>query len=180
MTRLELKVASGSKLDDACQEPTFALSRLTDSLIDIDLSTGGGSAQARQILLNSAVRLGWETDFLVSNSASRDFPDANFKINYLWVSRDCQCRRRHKIFLHRCFDNRQAIGTNVLRFLIADQSNTKSTEDDYIFVALVADEKAKKSSWDGAIGSYEEYFFAVHGGYSQLGLPPIDFLVIRS
>lgn len=177
--RLELNIHPNSTLNDGCKVPSRALGELLEPLSKLDLPAGGGSNQIKAILQEPAVYGDWELDFLVSPQATRDYPDAHLKINYLWVSSDCQCNRRHKIFVHRCFDNRQAIGTNLMRFMVADKSPTKSSNDDYAFVALVADRGAKQSAWDGAIGAYEEYFFAVNGGYQVLEIPPLDFAIIR-
>lgn len=179
VTRLEIKLDPDSTLHAECKVPSLALQDLLSSLADLDLAMRGGSVQVKKLIFDAANKQGWELDFSVSTNVSKDYPDANFKINYLWVSKECACGKRHKVFVHRCFDNRQAIGTNLLRFMIANQSPTKSPRDDYSFIALVADEKAKRASWDGSVGSYEEYFFAVNGGYKLLNLPPIDFAIIR-
>lgn len=179
MVRLELVIDSRSSMNGDCKVPRNALDALTRGISQVDLAEGGGSAQVKKLLASKAQEEGWESDFLVSNAVSKDFPDANFKINYLWVSQNCPCGVRHKVFAHRCFDNRQAIGTNLLRFMVASLSRTKSQNDDYTFAAIVADEKAKRLAWDNAIGSYEEYFFAINGGYEAMMLPPVDFLVIR-
>lgn len=179
MSRLELKLDPYSCLKSDCSKPMDAVQELLVSLESIDMKAGAGSVQAKRLLTPAALEHGWERDFYITNSVSKDYPDANFKVNYLWVLNGCKCSKRHKVFLHRCFDNRQAIGTNLLRFMVADQASSKSNSDEYAFIALVADDKAKKVAWDGAVGSYEEYLFAVNGGYKSIPLPPIDFAIIR-
>ena len=179
MTRTELVIDSRSSANGDCKVPKDALDSMAEIAAQVSLIEGRGSVQVKELLARKAQEEGWEVDFRVSNAVSKDFPEANFKINYLWVSQNCPCGARHKVFAHRCFDNRQAIGTNLLRFMVASLSPTKSKNDDYTFAAIVADEKAKRLAWDNSIGSYEEYFFAINGGYKSIMLPPIDFLVIR-
>jgi hypothetical protein len=177
---LELKLDSESILGFGCKAPRLALNQLVEQLGNIELGRGiGGSVQAKILLSQPSADFGWETDFLVTQQASRDYPDANFKMNYLWVSHGCPCGERHKVFVHRCFDNRQAIGTNLLRFVLAHQAGLRGTPDSSAYVAIVADEKAKRAAWDGSVGSYEEYFFSLNGGYKVLPMPPLDFLIIR-
>lgn len=180
LSGLELKLDAESILASGCKAPRLALNQLVQELGNIELGgVIGGSVQAKILLSQTSKALGWETDFLVTREASKDFPNANFKVNYLWVSRACPCGERHRVFVHRCFDNRQAIGTNLLRFFLAHQAGLRGTRDSSAFVAIVADEKAKRAAWDGSVGSYEEYFFSLNGGYQALPMPPMDFLIIR-
>ena len=146
-------------------------SRLDSIILD---GSKQGSAAVKEALLN-LMDESWEIDSLISRQAPRDFPTANFKINYLRVISDCSCDERHKIFLHRCFDNRQAIGANLLRFEVA----SKELNDwSGVFIAIVASSRAKKVAWDGSVATYEEYVHSLNGPYSKIFQAPIDFMVM--
>jgi hypothetical protein len=124
---------------------------------------------------------GWEKKFLFSREAHSSLPNANYTVNYLFVEPKCDCGFRHKIFVHLCFDNRQAIGTHLLRFKAAMVGNAKQPLDRPVSVAVVADSKAKsRFGWDNSAGTYEEFAQAIEFEYSEILDLPIHFLIVRS
>lgn len=149
----------------------------------IDLSEGGtGPSNAIKHGLSDIEKLpGWEKKFLFSREAHSSLPNANYTVNYLYVLPKCPCGFRHKLFLHLCFDNRQAIGTHLLRFKAAMEANAKQTFDRPVSVAVVADGKAKqKYGWDNSAATYEEFVQALDFEYATVLELPLHFLVIRS
>ncbi len=166
-----------------CASILDAIGIFKRQLETIDLTEGGtGPSNTIKSKLSEIEKLpGWEKKFLFSREAHSSLPNANYTVNYLYVEQKCSCGFRHKLFLHLCFDNRQAIGTHLLRFKAAMEANAKQTFDRPISVAVVADMKAKeKYGWDNSAATYEEFAQALDFEYAAVLELPLHFLVIRS
>lgn len=154
--------------------------RATLSRVDFDSSNTGPSQAVKAALGALDSREGWEKKFLIARDAHSALSTANYSVNYLFVQNQCTCKKKHKVFFHVCFDNRQAIGTNLLRMKIGLDS-ARSDQDDYYSVALVMDVRSKKRfGWDNAAGTFQEYAHALEIQYSNIFELPITFLIYRA
>lgn len=123
---------------------------------------------------------GWKKNRIVNPGIPSGISTSIYKVNLLKDIPNCSCGSHHRIFFHAFFDNRQAIGTNLLRLEVAkkyfEQIETNKAE----LIALVLDSKSKEYfGWDNSVGTVEEYEYALTKIYDFALEPQIDFWVIR-
>jgi hypothetical protein len=106
-------------------------------------------------------------------------PSANYQIDFQ-KSFDAEgCDSRHLLSVEFCFDNRQAIGTNLLKAELAS-ARFETSENRVALNALVvlSDRTKKAGQWDGSVGISEEYLAALNTCYPQLENTPILFMTV--
>lgn len=141
-----------------------------------------GTASATQInayLEDLLTPRKWERNVLISNLPNFSLPEANYRCHFLRVINDCNCGVKHKIFVHLCFENRQATGSHFLRFKLAQANRRQDSQQDF-YLAVVADETTKRLlRLDGSAITYEfmKQAFEVH--YNQILESEVNFLVLR-
>ncbi len=165
-----------------CESVLTAIETFRQRLVSVNLAAGAsGPSHEIKKALDSIVHInGWEKKFLFSREAHSSLPQANYTVNYLFVEPECQCGLRHKVFFHMCFDNRQAIGTHILRFKLAMESNGRLKSDKPASVAVVLDANSKsKFGWDNSAATYEEFAHALELEYAEIIDLPLNFLIIR-
>jgi hypothetical protein len=95
---------------------------------------------------------------------------ANYRIDAVLDSEvTLECNHRHRIYLEICFDNRQAIGTNLLKFHAASEIFNIEPNRKSLAILVCADNRTlKKHNWDSSAASSEEYEFAIRTPYSTV------------
>lgn len=91
--------------------------------------------------------------------------DANYRVDFLKTIREHECGHKHQIAIELCFDNRQVIGTNLLK---AHLANNLSEKGQGIAILLVAEEKLRDQAYDSSIGTESEYETALLSAYSSI------------
>lgn len=180
--RIDRTCIGNTPFEAECVSVNRAIETFRSRLSDIELpSNGSGPSQTiKKALEEISETPGWEKKYLFSREAHTSLPNANYTVNYLFVTQNCDCGFRHKVFFHLCFDNRQAIGTNLLRFKLATFTNAKGPMDRPFAVAVVADASAKaKYGWDNSAGTYEEFVQAIELEYAEVLDLTLNFLIIR-
>lgn len=180
--RIEKSCLGSEANANECKSVTDVVEVFRSRLANIDLESAstGPSQTVKQGLDGLAENPGWEKKFLFSREAHSSLPNANYTVNYLYVEKHCSCGYRHKIFFHLCFDNRQAIGTHLLRFKLATHLDSKLPNNRPVAVAVVADARAKKKfGWDNAAATYEEFAQALELEYAEILGLELQFLIIR-
>jgi hypothetical protein len=122
---------------------------------------------------------GWTARWPIDRSVSHD-GYASFFIDYHLDEDAKDCGHYHRFFLQLMFDNRQAIGTNLLKFEIASRNSIMNGRMPTCIAICAEDSKVKKLGWDGAAASSQEYLGAIAGPYANvLTSPPIIFSIDR-
>lgn len=103
-------------------------------------------------------------------------PQANYTVDYLRTYRDAPCGHIHQVTIELCFDNRQAIGTNLLKAQMANKLLPTLNGNSSISVLVVADSEIKARAYDSSVGDEEEYESALLSAYAaELSTPIILF-----
>jgi hypothetical protein len=166
-----------------CESVQTAIEKFREILRNVQLErSASGPSKSIKEALDSVLDLsGWEKKFLFSREAHSSLPNANYTVNYLYVEQKCECGFRHKVFLHVCFDNRQAIGTHLLRFKLALDTDAKQKIDKPVAVAIVLDTSSKAAfGWDNSAATFEEFAHALELEYAEIFSLPLHFLILRS
>ena len=112
-------------------------------------------------------------------------PDGLFNENYVIDAVSDQafnsCSRRHRLLVELCFDNRQAIGTNILKLESAARQFESRTGGKAYCLIICADRKALKNGlWDSGVADEEEYQIAISTAYREFVTSPFSLLILRN
>lgn len=127
---------------------------------------------------NGLNSLGWRTGLMIDNQISLEYPTANYTLDSYLDSSIEDCGHKHRFFSEFCFDNRQALGTNLLKFQVAAEAAKSHAYRPLGFMICADSSSIKTYGWDGAVASYQEYDHAIRIPYrSVLDEPPIIFSI---
>ena len=90
------------------------------------------------------------------------------------------CGHKHRFFSEFCFDNRQAIGTNLLKFQVAAANSRFHGYSPLGFLICADGFSIKNYGWDGGVASYQEYDHAIRIPYKNILNEPPILISIRS
>lgn len=130
---------------------------------------GAASEKFKKPILDWAVSKGWSLSKTIDESVIRSLPHANYKIHALLDMPECSCGQKHRLFFQLMFDNRQAIGTNLLRLDLALKNFETSDDRTGLAIGLMVDGPVKaKFRWDNSVAIGKEYEMALIGPYESL------------
>jgi hypothetical protein len=107
-------------------------------------------------------------DFRLNKDIPLGHPYANYKMDAVKDGYGLDCKHEHRIMLQKCLDNRQAIGTNLLKFEIGTKEFSR--EDSRMatsFLVCASKQFKKQFELDGSVATFEEYEVAVRFAYSN-------------
>lgn len=167
----------GRTLDDLCPTQHVNIKSLVDTINAVDLPKNAREATTsvlRSQIDEALTVAGWKNDFVIDSRISLEFPTANYNLDLSLDSPNSKCEHRHRFLLEFCFDNRQAIGTNLLKFEIATL-NSEAQQWKTLPILVCATSRAiKEFGWDSGVGSYQEYDHALRIPYSRvISHPPV-------
>ena len=181
--RIETRRPVGRSDLKNCETETSFLEALIKALNEFEPSTGASIPISKQI--KSALDIFFKRhnailDFQFCGALAHDFPKANYQVNYAVDIFDAGCGHEHRILAEMCFDNRQAIGTNLLKFQVSQFFCDEIINRDLLSIIICADRRSLiKYGWDGGVASSEEYEFAARNPYQNVIAKPPVLLVIR-
>ena len=174
--RIEERI-TGRDMEDLCSIVLETIGTLQTSLEAVVIETTAESSASKQLknhMFNKLITEAWRPQFKISKEVSEAYPTANYILDLMKDFESDACNHNHRFFLEFCFDNRQAIGSNILKFEVASRIAAQS---DYspVPVLVCADAAALKHfGWDGSIASANEYEYALRVVYREImQYPPI-------
>lgn len=167
----------GRDLADLCEEQLNLLKSLTMALEQVKLpenSKDSTTGILRGQLDDSFSEMGWRSSLMASSKVSIEFPTANYILDLYLDSSNESCEHKHRFFIEFCFDNRQAIGTNLLKFEVAAKNAIEQGLLPLPILLCATSMAIKKFGWDGGVASYQEYDHAIRIPYRNIiDNPPI-------
>jgi hypothetical protein len=109
----------------------------------------------------SSHRFRWTSDILITDATGMD-KDANFTATGLMACQDCDTPR--KVYVHLAVNNREAIGTNLLRANLAAES---STAPGALVLITLGRELLDLGGWDRSYGDTKEFIIQYKLGYGS-------------
>jgi hypothetical protein len=181
--KIEIRAPKVPSLAD-CDAVTIAKDHLFAFLKNLNLDEDSIEASSNKIkvpLFDWAVEQGWKKNRLADPGIPNGISTSIYKVNLTLDLPAESCLHHHRIYLHAFFDNRQAVGTNLLRMSIAKKYFERDTAQIAHLIALVLDSNAKADfGWDNSVGTLEEYEYAANKTYDFAVAPDIEFWAIRS
>jgi hypothetical protein len=166
-----------------CSHVTGEIQALKGLIETIDLNVAlGKTTQQIQKQLNPQLEiLGWILNFTYDSNTISGSPSANYHLNAIKDLPDDKCGHRHRLLLELCFDNRQAIGTNLLKFETAKRIFEKNPDCQTNSIILCGSQEALTNlKWDGGVASFSEYENALLTVYKDIFTFSPCYLIIQS
>ncbi len=167
----------GRAKESLCPQQLVKLQELTTALESVELpknSKEGTTGILRSQLEDALEVSGWKEGLRIDSQISMEFPTANYTLDLSLDDTSSSCNHIHRYFLEFCFDNRQAIGTNLLIFEVA-ANNAEIQSRVSLPILICSTAKAiKEFGWDGGVASYQEYDHALRIPYKNvIKHPPV-------
>ena len=155
----------------------FLLLRVEKTLIQIKESEfsrpGPSTKKIVDCLEPTFANDNWIMNSLVKPQYSQFKTKTNFIIDWKNAERLDGCKKSHNLHLEICFDNRQAIGTNLLKMEIASRELDNGSASSVGVIIAAERDFLRKFGWDNAIGSSQEYIDSYNHGYGGVIETPI-------
>jgi hypothetical protein len=178
---LGLLAAPGQPGSHQCFDPVLETISSTFNSCELDKfdERKSGTQQIRDVVEPRFAADEWSTKVLVT----QDFPggvlQANYEVDFQLQFFAEGCSLRHQVSLELAFDNRQAIGANLLKMDLANTYFVESTGGLSISVIVVATASGRDlGHWDGAVGIDLDYSWALRNAYSRYFKTPIVLLTV--
>ena len=119
----------------------------------------------------------WSTKVLFTSALPPVRAASNYKIDYQLRSSNQDPKTKRLISLELVFDNRQAIGTNLLKLESAARQFALDTGGFSLSVIVAPSQQLKnRGFWDSSVATDAEYSWAVRNAYSSLLTSPLALI----
>lgn len=159
------------KLEELCAFETSTLNFLAERLSELNFP----SSPSKSALLFSdwfwqtCVALNSICKFRISSDIPLERSYANYLMDAVLDEYDSICGHNHRINLQLFLDNRQAIGTNLLKFEISSNRFEISKKNRALAIAISIDKNCKKIlNIDNSVATYSEYEKACNTAYVDI------------
>lgn len=172
---------TGRDGNQLCIQVRNKLDSLRKSLEQVVIHNSASESPSKQVkdhMLNLLLSEDWRPHFKINREVSENYPLANFTLDAIKDFTSSECPHVHRFLVEFCFDNRQAVGTNILKFEIASSSSLNSNVEP-MPVLICADSGALRYfGWDGSIASADEYEHAIRVAYKSVIKNPAIILAL--
>ena len=165
----------GRLKENLCAQQLNVIEKLTEAIHVVKLPSNSKeqtTSVLRAQLDDFLDESGWEESFRVDNLISLEFPTANYTLDLSLDSASSSCGHLHRYFIEFCFDNRQAIGTNLLKFEVASRNAELQNRVPLPILICATAQAIKQFGWDGGVASYQEYDHALRMPYKNIITQP--------
>jgi len=169
--KFEVHPTRDLQFSDLCPFESGVFQVIGQAVEQLQIKSGKKSSatQLGEWFANLAQKSSWLSNFRFD----ADIPLVRAYSNYLMdavVDRyESTCGHHHRISIQSCFDNREAIGTNLLKFEIASKKYSKN--DDYVALGILICASRDTKKWlklDNSVGTLEEYEVAIRTAYKNI------------
>jgi hypothetical protein len=165
----------GRLKENLCAQQLNVIEKLTEAIHKVELHSNSKeqtTSVLRAQLDDFLEESGWKESFRVDNLISLEFPTANYTLDLSLDSANSSCGHLHRYFIEFCFDNRQAIGTNLLKFEVASRNAELQNRVPLPILICATAQAIKQFGWDGGVASYQEYDHALRIPYKNIITQP--------
>ena len=180
--RIEERI-TGRDTEKLCQIVIETINALQASLEAVIIETTMETSASKQVkdhMFNQLVADGWRPRFKIDKNISELYPFANYILDAMQDFSSNKCNHTHRFLVEFCFDNRQAIGSNILKFEVASRAALESNFQPVPILICADSEALKHFGWDGSIASANEYEYAVRDVYRKIIQHPPMILALHS
>lgn len=168
---------TGREKEESCQIVADTIKALQSSLEAVIIEKSVDSSASKQLknyMFDQLISDGWRPQFKISKNVSEAYPLANYILDAMHDFASDKCDHIHRFLLEFCFDNRQAIGSNILKFEVASKAARESNYFPVPILVCADAEALKLFGWDGSIAGASEYEYALRVVYREIvNFPPV-------
>lgn len=179
-----IPITMGTELGDLPECVRSAVSTIIESIVYVPTVQSPQfkkTASIREAILSHARNYpGWTIDFF----GLEDVPFLGYKRNYVVdLVHDCEGSDgayRCRTFVEVCFDNRQAVGTNILKLEASATRFENRVGGQTLNLLVCADRRMLDlGKWDSGVGDEEEYQIAITNAYREILKSNFALIVMR-
>jgi hypothetical protein len=167
----EARPTRNLNLADLCPFETEVfqdIGRAVDQL-QVKLGKKSSASQLGEWFENLAQKSGWLTNFRFDADIPLVRAYSNYLMDAVVDGYESTCGHHHRVSIQSCFDNREAIGTNLLKFEIASRKYCKNEDYKALGILICASRETKKElKLDNSVGTLEEYEVALRTAYRNI------------
>jgi hypothetical protein len=166
----ELALAQSEGLAKSLQE-------ISNQLATINLDEADPKQLGSAFLISQISNLpfidGWREKVSIIRDFPSKYPKGHIKVDFQsrLTSDSGSC-----LTLELFADNREALGTNLLKLQIANEVNGVIGET--LGIGIVLSATLKKAGWDGSVATEDEYEYAMRHTYAKFILTPVVLLAV--
>jgi hypothetical protein len=180
--RIEERI-TGRDTSDLCEIAIDTIKTLQSSLEAVIIETSTDTSASKQVkdhMFNQLVKDGWRPRFKIDKNVTDLYPLANYVLDAMQDIPAESCNHLHRFFVEFCFDNRQAIGSNILKFEVASRGALEASFMPVPILICADSDALKHFGWDSSIASANEYEYALRVVYRNIINHPAIILALRN
>lgn len=151
------------------------------SLEDVDLAQMGSTIKASEFIRQSIERplKTWSTKALFTSAFPPIKAMSNYRIDYQVRNLEIEPNLKEQVTLELAFDNRQAVGTNLLKLESSARQFASDTGGTCMSVLIAPSQDLKDLGfWDNSVATAPEYSWAIRVAYKFLLISPLVLLTV--
>jgi hypothetical protein len=151
------------------------------SLKSVDLNRINPAMKATELIRQSLVNplKPWSTKVLVTSVLPPNRASSNYRIDYQARNTEESSSSKGLISLELAFDNRQAVGTNLLKLESSARQFVSDTKGICMSLIVAPSQNLKEYGfWDNSVATGAEYSWAIRKAYSFLISHPLVLITV--
>ena len=151
------------------------------SLEKVNLNQVNPSTKATEFIRQSLVKSlkPWSTKVLATSVLPPNRASSNYRIDYQVRSTETGTDSKKLISLELVFDNRQAVGTNLLKLESSARQFVSDTKGTCMSLIVAPSQNLKDLGfWDNSVATGPEYSWAIRKAYSFLLSHPLLLITV--
>lgn len=177
--KVEVHPTRNFGIKSICPFEKKILKQLDDefSQLNIEISNQSAADLISRTFVALALRSDWIQQFRFDPDIPLQRAYANYLMDAVSDDYDSECGHHHRVSIQSCFDNRQAIGTNLLKFEVAANKFIRGADYRILSVIICANRDSKKAlKLDNSVATFEEYVVGVRTAYRGILTAPLVIL----
>ncbi len=180
------KVAMVNPVHDTNHRPCldFALDEIVLAFENFSfpaVAVGAPTSDIRKHFGQSPSISGWVAKQNVNPDVPKALGRTSFEVDFAKIFRQMGCGADHQVLFELAFDNRQAVGSNLLKMEVASRKHAMASGGGISFGILLCPGSniLTERGWDPAVGTSAEYENALLVGYKGILNSNFGLLVVR-
>lgn len=181
--KVKIRAVRNLNIQDLCKFESNTLSDLTSKLGQLKFPAKPSKSADifSEWFSEISQELNMIQEFRISNDIPLERAYANYRMDAVLDEYSSECGHNHRINVQLFLDNRQAIGTNLLKFEISSNRFEKTEDDKSFAIAISIDKECKKAlKIDNSVATYAEYEKACNNAYDGILKCRLAFICLTS
>lgn len=153
---------------EACFQPVLSWLLAVIQTVDCrQFEVGRPSSQLKKLVEVEFQNMDWNNRVLINRQFETPLSTANYIVDFQKIFSTSECNNRHQVAVEFALDNRQAVGTNLLKANYANQFFSTNADSVSLAVLITLSKSSRISGgWDSATSLFDDYSLAIRQPYA--------------